>query len=342
MKVGLGGGIGPFRAGISTRGFGVGIGPLSAGTGWGRSRRRNHVTVGANRVRYLSEPQQVPDGPNVPMANLTGATADLLAPTGPGDLVAQLNAAAKRVWWPWLLLVCFLLVAASDQIWWLALLLGLLSAAVTIWVASIERPRQRVNVTYEVDGPVAEWFQGLTVGWPRLATLGGAWRINSQGALHLTHHRKVSGMASHLITRSRVAFRLPAPRILDTNIDVPSAASGSSALYLLPDRVLVKSGRKWSDVDYQHFSATASSTRFIEDERPPRDSQQVGTTWRYANVKGGPDRRFKNNRQLPIMLYGRLELTSPHGLSWVLDLSQPPMAEWITKMIRVRPATQPT
>lgn len=122
---------------------------------------------------------------------------------------------------------------------------------------------------------------------------------------------------------------------------MPSASSGSNALFLLPDRVLVKSGRRWSDIDYQQLSATASSTRFIEDARRPRDSQQVGTTWRYANVKGGPDRRFKNNRQLPIMLYGRLKLTSPHGLSWVLDLSQPPMAEWLTEMIRARPATQP-
>jgi hypothetical protein len=39
VGIGIGGGIGPFRAGVSTRGFGVGVGPISAGTGWGRRRR---------------------------------------------------------------------------------------------------------------------------------------------------------------------------------------------------------------------------------------------------------------------------------------------------------------
>jgi hypothetical protein len=36
MGIGIGGGIGPFRGGISTRGIGVGVGPVSAGTGWGK------------------------------------------------------------------------------------------------------------------------------------------------------------------------------------------------------------------------------------------------------------------------------------------------------------------
>jgi hypothetical protein len=275
------------------------------------------------------------------MADLTGTSAEHLSPTGPGDLVTQLNAASKLAWWPWPLLASFLAVLVSESIWWLALFLGLLGGALTTWVAYMERPRRRVNVIYEVEGPISGWFRELDAGWPRLASLGGAWRVESQGALHLTHHRKVSAMASHLVTRSRAVFRLPAPRILETNIDVPSMSSGSNSLYLLPDRVLVKSGRKWSDVGYEHLKATASTTRFIEDERPPRDSQRVGTTWRYANVKGGPDRRFKNNHQLPIMLYGQLQPSSPHGLSWVLDLSQPPMAEWIAKMIRMRPVTRP-
>lgn len=38
IKLGVGGKIGPFRAGISTRGVGGGVGPVSAGTGWGKKR----------------------------------------------------------------------------------------------------------------------------------------------------------------------------------------------------------------------------------------------------------------------------------------------------------------
>lgn len=41
FKVGIGGRVGPFRAGISTRGVGGGVGPFNAGTSWRGSQRRS-------------------------------------------------------------------------------------------------------------------------------------------------------------------------------------------------------------------------------------------------------------------------------------------------------------
>ena len=35
-----------------------------------------------------------------------------------------------------------------------------------------------------------------------------------------------------------------------------------------------------------------------------------GQTWRFVNKNGGPDRRFNNNIQLPIVLYGQLMVQS--------------------------------
>jgi hypothetical protein len=65
---------------------------------------------------------------------------------------------------------------------------------------------------------------------------------------------------------------------------------------------------------------TASTTRFIESDRVPHDAAQVGQTWQYANVGGGPDRRFKNNRQIPIMNYAELAV-SGNGLRLVWQIS---------------------
>jgi hypothetical protein len=47
VGLGIGGGIGPFRAGISTRGIGGGIGPISAGTGWGGGGSGCATLIGA-------------------------------------------------------------------------------------------------------------------------------------------------------------------------------------------------------------------------------------------------------------------------------------------------------
>jgi len=65
---------------------------------------------------------------------------------------------------------------------------------------------------------------------------------------------------------------------------------------------------------------------------------QVGQTWQYVNVKGGPDRRYKYNPMLPIMLYGSFDLTSPQGLSWNLQISRVDAAPAIASVLTAAPA----
>lgn len=65
----------------------------------------------------------------------------------------------------------------------------------------------------------------------------------------------------------------------------------------------------------------AHTTRFIEDERIPKDAQVIGQTRQYINKSGGPDRRFKNNRQMPVCLYGEIALTADSGLNTVIIFS---------------------
>jgi hypothetical protein len=125
---------------------------------------------------------------------------------------------------------------------------------------------------------------------------------------------------------------------LVTNVAIPTITSGRTSLHFLPDRVLVREGTAFSDVPYSMLQTSDTVTKFIEGDPVPRDAQQVGTTWQYVNVKGGPDRRYKNNRQLPIMLYGELEFASPTGLRWVLDCSRPDVAQHFATVVRGAPA----
>jgi hypothetical protein len=129
------------------------------------------------------------------------------------------------------------------------------------------------------------------------------------------------------------------PKLLKTNIAVPAITCGKNSLHFLPDRLLVTDGKRFSDVAYASLAAAASSGRFIEDEAIPRDGVQVDTTWRFVNVRGGPDRRFNNNRQLPVMMYGNLELTSPTGLHWLLQCSRPDGFAELARVIEAAPAS---
>jgi len=75
-------------------------------------------------------------------------------------------------------------------------------------------------------------------------------------------------------------------------------------------------------VSYPDLRIAIAQTRFIEDSSVPPDSQIVDHTWRYVNKKGGPDRRFSDNRELPILLYDEVRLTSSTGLNEVIQTSK--------------------
>ncbi len=107
-----------------------------------------------------------------------------------------------------------------------------------------------------------------------------------------------------------------------TNIPIPAIFLGRLALYFLPDRLLVREGNVFGAVLYRDMSIHLGSQQFIEDEAVPRDAEVVDHTWAFVNKDGGPDRRFSNNRRLPICLYEEISLDSPNGLNELLQVSR--------------------
>jgi hypothetical protein len=83
-------------------------------------------------------------------------------------------------------------------------------------------------------------------------------------------------------------------------------------------------------IPYTDLKVETESSRFVEDGSVPRDSRQIATTWQYVNKKGGPDRCFSNNRQLPVMQYGVLSFSSSPGLSALFLCSRSDVADSFT------------
>lgn len=74
-------------------------------------------------------------------------------------------------------------------------------------------------------------------------------------------------------------------------------------------------------ISYDELNILWNNTVFIEDDGVPSDTQIVGQTWRYVNKGGGPDRRFKNNRRIPQVLYQQMGIQGPGGLQKILHIS---------------------
>lgn len=109
---------------------------------------------------------------------------------------------------------------------------------------------------------------------------------------------------------------------LRTNITVPRLHLHRDTLYFFPDRIFVRNPEGIGAVSYANFQVAAKVGRFIEDGPVPRDATQVATTWRFVNKNGGPDRRFANNRILPILAYQDVLFASETGVRGYLQVSR--------------------
>ena len=90
----------------------------------------------------------------------------------------------------------------------------------------------------------------------------------------------------------------------------------------MPDRVLVFDTAGVGAISYDVLELEVTETQFVEEEAVPQDATVVGQTWKYVNKKGGPDRRFKDNREIPICAYEQLHFSSTTGLNEILQISR--------------------
>ena len=175
-----------------------------------------------------------------------------------------------------------------------------------------------VELNYQLDEQALQRIDLLKNAFQRLSTCHRVWNVGTVGS---THDWKRNAGASSLVGRTAARVGFGTPRSFRANVDVAHLVAGRDTLYFLPDLILVNQSGAFGSISYESLEAAWSSTRFIENESVPSDSQVVGTTWRYVNKSGGPDRRFKDNRQLPVVVYGEIGLASPTGLRVALMTS---------------------
>ena len=137
-------------------------------------------------------------------------------------------------------------------------------------------------------------------------------------------------------------LRKELPGGVRTNVEVPTIPAGRQTLCLFPDRLLVFDKEGVGAVSYAALEVETAPTRFIESESVPSDATVVGQTWRYVNKSGGPDKRFKDNRQIPICAYEEVTLKSATGLNEAFQLSKqgsgPPLREAVKAQLEAATA----
>lgn len=179
--------------------------------------------------------------------------------------------------------------------------------------------KKTVVIMYDFDTETENAYQRLHDCVLQLASCGGKWNITARGNVS---DPKYHAGAGQVVNRTQITVGTGEPPYFRTNISVPLIRLGARTLYFFPERLLVFSHDGVGAVGFGDFGIAVSDKRFIEEEFLPQDAQVVDHTWRYVNKDGGPDRRFKDNRQLPICLYEELWLKSSSGLNEIIQISR--------------------
>jgi hypothetical protein len=196
--------------------------------------------------------------------------------------------------------------------------LGLFIAGVVAHKKNTEKRKSRLF--YELDEAEQQKHNVVQQSLGLLAKCHRIWRIEAESA---TSDWKRNAGASSLVRRTTIGVSNLSPPRVEANVPVPCINMRGSQLYFLPDTILYRDGLGYGAIAYSDFRVTQGFTRFIESEGVPSDATVVDHTWRYVNKSGGPDRRFNNNRQLPVLQLGVLVFTSSKGLNIQLNTSNP-------------------
>ncbi len=296
--------------------------------------RGTHVTIGAGGIRYrqridgyLGPRTSIPPSPYprpTPLSNvgtpIVTADASQLVELSSASTLQQLNEVSHRTTYAWMVLLGGLILAClAFQIHFI--ITGLL-LCLTLYLASIvkksDTQRRTFHLEYKLEPSAQQRWDILAHSLSALAKAQRIWRITTQDH---TYDWKRNAGASSLLNRTLAGVQQRSSANIASNVTPYCLNIIGQQFFFFPDRIYVLQNGMYGAVEYTSLMLGSGQTRFIEEQGVPQDAMVVGTTWRYVNKDGGPDRRFNNNHQIPIAQYGVVELRSATGLNVLLHVS---------------------
>jgi len=263
--------------------------------------------------------------------DLTDATSD--------SLIQSMNEQRQKVAiWPLaaFILALLLTVLGSVSKSWPELVMPSLIVfciAIVFWVYWRDKMRKLTILFFEPDEAAARHFEAILRG---VHLTANSKKLQAVAATSKYLDTKYSAGASSGLKLTKTSFATgQAPGVI-ANFDVPILKANKITLAFYPDRILIFQGNTVGAIEYAGLQAINSPVTFIESSSVPSDATVIGKTWQYVNKKGGPDKRFKNNREMPLCRYNELRLNTDRGLDVYLLSSRDGGFDELVKALQER------
>lgn len=339
--------VGPLRFNLSKSGIGVSTGVKGFRVGTGP--KGHYVSVGRDGVYYKKTFSGLPNilkrdktGPGTePEARPAPGPQGSLQEIESGDVLKMVDSSSallldelnekhkKRCIWPFAAVlgaVVVLAAVASGSV--LAIGLGIAAAvAVTAIVRRRDQMAKTVVLLYDLDADAEARFDALHDAFDAIASCAATWHVEAFGS-------SGEGESAQSILKRR-SIRLTAcdAPYLKSNVIPPRIPVGRQTLYLYPDHVLVFDAKGIGAVGYGDLRIDIDDHKLPEAGPAPRDAEIVGKTWRHARKDGGADKRYKDNPEIPIVLYESILFSSETGLNECILLSRKGIAQGLATAV---------
>jgi hypothetical protein len=172
-----------------------------------------------------------------------------------------------------------------------------------------QREKMTISLSYKrrnLSEEVASRFTSVREAMEDLASSGRIWRLPDSAKLP-----KAGEIAPSPEREPARISLLSTPGI---RVDMPiwGIEVGDESIFF-PEGALLYRDDRYDPLPYKSLKVTFSSGRFFEEEDLPDDATVVKRTWRFSRPDGSPDPRYKkDNVEIPIVLYGLLQISAPN------------------------------
>ncbi|MEP0867046.1 hypothetical protein NDI37_21585 [Funiculus sociatus GB2-A5] len=268
------------------------------------------IKVGRQGARYQQKTYQANERIHGTTQEALEEYEEVIVDRSAAEIIDQIN---RRVKSPYYSLYCGI---ASLIFLFIFYPLSIILAIASLIVYRADVARKTTPLFYEFSDEYSEKkFHESIMSFSNLAMTKTSWRLKSKVAVS-DWKRNAGSNASLIRHRSKIGKQNP--NLIKTNVDVWGVDAGSIKLYLLPDRFFVFQDGVYSAIPYSEIQASLQDMEYVEQDSLPSDATVIGKTWKYVRRDGGPDRRFNNNRQLPIVQYGVVVFSTQNFIAYLI------------------------
>ncbi|MDR6831013.1 hypothetical protein J2W99_004765 [Bosea robiniae] len=178
-----------------------------------------------------------------------------------------------------------------------------------------------IKVEIELDDQAWSAWAEVRRTFDRLSQTAKFWDVTSSVAVDRFRTRSA---AHETVTRTPVGLRT----IIDSIVATAGGGhrfenANGGDLDIFPGFMLIrdKASSDYALIDLRDLTVETYGCRFIERETVPPDAETVGHAWHKSNKDGSPDRRFSENFQIPIALYGEIRFKTRNGVEEAYNAS---------------------